>query len=71
MIHMVKSKRALVSPLCRFMGLVGRPMAVRVSRIAVGWGYRSAWKWAEDEGFIRYLTVISEPFQKISLNRRI
>ena len=67
----VKIKRALVSPLRRFMGLVGRPMAVRVSRIAVGWGYRSAWKWAEDEGFIRYLTVISEPFQKISLNRRV
>ena len=67
----VKIKRALVSPLRRLMGLVGRPMAVRVSRIAVGWGYRSAWKWAEDEGFIRYLTVISEPFQRICLNRRV
>lgn len=67
----VKVKQALVSPLRRFIGLIGRPLAMKISRIAMGWGYRSAWKWAEDEGFIRYLTVISEPFQKFPQNQRI
>ncbi|MEM1756522.1 MAG: RRXRR domain-containing protein [Candidatus Bathyarchaeia archaeon] len=59
----VKIKMALISPLKRLMGLVGRPLAMRISRIAVNWGYKAAESWAEDEGFIRFLTVTSPAFQ--------
>ncbi|MEM0253552.1 MAG: hypothetical protein QXK78_03220 [Candidatus Bathyarchaeia archaeon] len=59
----VKIKMAVISPLKRLMGLVGRPLAMRISRIAVNWGYKAAESWAEDEGFIRFLTVTSPAFQ--------
>ena len=63
----VRLKEALVSPLRRLMGQVGRPLALRLSRLAVSWGYKSAGKWAEDEGFIRYLTVMDRTFQTLTL----
>ncbi|MCD6530482.1 RRXRR domain-containing protein [Candidatus Bathyarchaeota archaeon] len=64
----VKLKDALISPLRRLMGQVGKPLALRLSRLAVRWGYKSAEKWAEDEGFIRYLTVMDKAFQTLTLN---
>jgi len=41
-----------------WMMVRGRPMALRLSRIAQGWGNRQASCWAEDKGFIRYLAVM-------------
>ncbi|MBS7605907.1 hypothetical protein KEJ31_06360, partial [Candidatus Bathyarchaeota archaeon] len=55
----VKVKRAMMSPLRRLMEEVGRPLAKRISAIALRWGNKSAVKWAEDESFIRYLTIIN------------
>lgn len=66
----VKIKMAIVSPLKRLMGLVGRPLAMRISRIAVKWGCKAAEGWAEDEGFIRFLTVMSPAFQAQFSRRR-
>lgn len=59
----VKIKEALMSPLRRLMGQVGRPLARRLSMLACSWGNRAAAAWAEDEGFIKYLTVMDRAFQ--------
>lgn len=67
----VRVKAAITSPLRRLMGQVGRPLAVKLSRIAAGWGYRAAEKWAGDEGFIRFLTVTSQAFQACSSRRTV
>ncbi|MEM2319733.1 MAG: hypothetical protein QXW82_06320 [Candidatus Bathyarchaeia archaeon] len=65
----VRIKAAVVSPLKRFMGQIGRPLAMKISRIAARWGYTAAEKWAEDEGFIRFLTVTSPAFQAYASKR--
>lgn len=65
----VRVKAAVMSPLKRLMGQVGRPLAMRISRLAAGWGYRAAEKWAEDEGFIKFLTVTSPAFQAYAYRR--
>jgi len=57
----VKVKKAMISPLRRLMEQVGKPLARRISMIALRWGNRSAAKWARDEGFIRYLTIMNLP----------
>lgn len=54
----VKVKKAMISPLRRLMEQVGKPLARRISIVALRWGNRSAAKWAEDEGFIKYLTIM-------------
>jgi hypothetical protein len=36
----------------------GQPLAQRVSLIAKSWGNKQASRWANDQGFIRFLTVI-------------
>ncbi|MEM1542699.1 MAG: hypothetical protein QXF59_04790 [Candidatus Bathyarchaeia archaeon] len=54
----VKVKRAMMSPLKQVMTQVGRPLAKKISMIALKWGNKSAAEWAEDEGFIRYLAVM-------------
>jgi len=51
------------------MGQVGKPIALRLSRIAKSWGYGAAENWAEDEGFIRFLTVTSPVFQSLASRR--
>jgi len=48
---------AAESKVSRLMREVGEPSAKRLSAIAKGWGCRSADAWAEDTGFIRFLTV--------------
>lgn len=54
----VKVKMALRSRIEALMEHVGRPLAKKISMIALKWGNVSARKWAEDEGFIRYLTIV-------------
>lgn len=53
----VKIKRAMMSPIERLMEHVGKPLAKRISAIALKWGNRSAAGWARDRGFIKYLTI--------------
>jgi len=57
----VKVKKVMISPLRRLMEQVGKPLARRISMIALRWGNRSAAEWARDEGFIRYLTIMNLP----------
>jgi len=54
----VKIKQALRSPLDLFRSQVARPIAEKLSLIAQKWGNKSAWKWAEDPSFIRYIAII-------------
>lgn len=50
--------RGLIGELAYEMHSFGCPLAQRISRTAVQWGNSLAVKWANDEGFIQYLTVI-------------
>ncbi|MCS7140540.1 MAG: hypothetical protein NZ940_07675 [Candidatus Nezhaarchaeota archaeon] len=54
----VKIKKAMMSPLKQIMEQIGRPLAKKISVIAMRWGNKSAAKWAEDESFIRYLAIM-------------
>ena len=36
---------------------IGVPLAQKISRIAQSWGNRTASEWANDCGFIRYLSI--------------
>lgn len=47
-----------------WMKVAGRALAEKVAKIAQSWGNRLAHKWAKDEGFIRYLTVMNLPVLK-------
>jgi hypothetical protein len=42
----------------RLMREVGYELALKISRIAQTWGYVSAFRWATDSKFIRYLAII-------------
>lgn len=48
---------AMESRIFRFMRTKGRSLAERISKIAEAWGNRAAKFWANDRGFIQYLTV--------------
>ena len=50
--------RGLMGPLYFGMKSFGQPLAQKISQIAEKWGNKSAAKWANDVGFIRFLTVI-------------
>ncbi|MEM2638509.1 MAG: hypothetical protein QW113_00655 [Candidatus Bathyarchaeia archaeon] len=54
----IKVKMAMMSPLRRLMEEIGRPLAKRISTIALKWGNKNAVEWAEDKGFMRYLTIV-------------
>lgn len=65
----LKIKRALMSPVRRLMEEVGRPLAKKISMIALRWGNKSAAEWAEDQTLIRYLAIVdlnSSPGFKMS-----
>ncbi|MGQ9760120.1 MAG: hypothetical protein ACUVQ5_06110 [Candidatus Methanomethylicaceae archaeon] len=64
-----KIKASLVSPLQRLMEEVGKPLAEKISSIAKSWGNKEAGNWAKDKGFIMYLTVTSEQFQRVARKR--
>jgi hypothetical protein len=50
--------RGLIGNLNYSMQTFGKPLSKRISVIAEKWGNHSAKNWANDENFIRYLTVI-------------
>jgi hypothetical protein len=50
--------RGLIGELAYEMHSFGRPLAQRISRTAAQWGNSLAVTWANDEGFIRFLTVV-------------
>ncbi len=64
----VKIKASLASPLQKLMEKIGKPLARKLSIIAKSWGNQNAEKWAEDEGFVRYLTVMDKTFQSLVHN---
>jgi len=47
---------ALESKVALDVRKVGRPLAQKLSRIALSWGNASAARWVKDRGFIQYLT---------------
>ena len=53
----VKIKDALKSPIANLINQVGKPLALRLSRIAQEWGHKTAGEWASDEGFAKYLAM--------------
>ena len=48
---------AMESKVERQMRRIGVPLAKKISRIAQEWGNKTAHKWANDPGFIQYLTI--------------
>lgn len=52
-----KLKLAVRSRVERLMETVGSSLAQKLSGVAVSWGNKSASRWVEDYGFIRFLTV--------------
>ena len=48
---------AMESRIFRLMRMEGRSLAEKISRIGEAWGNRSAASWANDQGFIQFLTV--------------
>ncbi len=55
----VKIKNALKSRMANLVLQVGRPLAEKLSLTAQEWGHKTACKWARDEGFWKYLTIVS------------
>jgi hypothetical protein len=56
---MEKLLDAMESRVEQQMRSVGVPLAEKISRIAQGWGNRTAREWMRDAGFIRYLTIMT------------
>jgi len=52
-----KLDEALESRVCRLVREMGGKLASELSRIAQGWGNKSAEQWVTDSGFVRYLTI--------------
>jgi hypothetical protein len=48
---------AMESKVERRMKRIGVPLAQKISRIAQEWGNKTALEWANDPGFIQYLTI--------------
>jgi len=53
-----KILEAMENKLERLMREVGQKLALKMSQIAQAWGNLSAFQWATDLKFIRYLTII-------------
>lgn len=58
LIQAIGGIQKLVGHLTYEMHTYGAPLAQKISQLAKNWGNKSAAKWASDQGFIRYLTVI-------------
>jgi len=52
-----KLEEAMESQVQRLMRKVGNNIAKEMSQIAQTWGNKSAVRWAEDSGFVQYLTI--------------
>jgi len=53
-----KLDAAMESQIWRLIREIGGKLASKISQIAQSWGNKSAARWAEDTGFVRYLTII-------------
>lgn len=53
-----KLMEAMISPVVKLTGTVGRPLARKIARLALSWANREAHKWVKDSSFIRYLTIM-------------
>jgi hypothetical protein len=53
-----KLREALKSRIEKLMETVGRSIARKHAECAYSWGYKDAFRWAEDTDFIRYLTIV-------------
>jgi len=53
-----KLLEALESKVKMLMCQIGTPLAKKISQIAQNWGNKTAHAWANDLGFIQYLTII-------------
>jgi hypothetical protein len=53
-----KLRDAMKSQFIRRMEEYGLRRAREAARQALEWGYRAAWGWASDLGFVRYLTLM-------------
>jgi hypothetical protein len=54
-----KLEDAMESKVERQMRRIGVTLAQKISRIAQEWGNKTAREWANDPGFIRYLTILT------------
>jgi len=54
----VKVKDALRSHVDDLVSQIGKPIARKLSSIAQKWGYRTAVKWATEDGFSKYWTIM-------------
>jgi len=52
-----KLEEAVKSRVERLMETLGSSLAQKLSGVAVSWGNKSASRWVEDSGFIRFLAV--------------
>jgi len=61
-----KLKEAMKGRVERLMETVGSSLARKIGEIAVSWGNLEAEKWALDQGFIKYVTVMemNRPFSR-------
>lgn len=58
--HIVgKLLNALEGDLWRLMTRKGRSLAQKLSQIAQAWGNKSAVRWPDDMGFVKFLTVMN------------
>jgi len=55
---LAKLRDALKSPFVRMMETYGVEKSRIISRIAVEWGHSTAGEWANEVGFVRYLTAL-------------
>lgn len=55
---LAKLSDALKSPFVKKMETYGIRKAWIMSKIAVEWGHRTAGEWADNVGFVRYLTAL-------------
>jgi len=53
-----KLVEALEGKIRRLMATVGKQIAEKISFIACSWGRKTAKKWVEDFGFIKFLTIM-------------
>ncbi len=54
----VKLQSAMEGEVARWMWMVGRPLARRLSAIAQSWGHASAGLWFAEPDFVRYLAMM-------------
>lgn len=58
LLQAIGGTRGLMGELAYQMQSFGVPLTQKISRIAAQWGNKLALRWADDEDFMRYLTVV-------------